>query len=81
LAPAKEKKTRESEIKAEVDRQVAEARKNMPGGGHDDYIPQDGQKGSLQMALERSQDGGDFESVIKARAVEAAKALTGEGKG
>lgn len=82
LAPIREKKNREAEIKAEAEklaRQMVADR--MPGGGGEDFIPQPGQpKGALQMALEASQNGGDIESQIKARAVEAAKALQQEGK-
>jgi hypothetical protein len=80
LAPIKAKKAEDDRIEAEVRRRLSE--RGMPGGGAEDFIPQPGQaKGALQAALERSADGsGDFEAMIKARAVAAAKALQGEGK-
>jgi len=80
MKPHREKKAAEKKIQEEVDKRVTEMRKSMPGGGVDDFIPQPDSKGALQIALEQSGDKGDFESMIKSRAVEAAKAMQGEGK-
>jgi len=81
LKPHIDKKKREEEIEAEVQKRLA-TRRGMPGGGGEDFIPQgDGApKGALQRALEESKDGGDFESMIKSQSVKAAQALHAEGK-
>ena len=80
LAPIKAKKAEEDRIEAEVQRRLGE--RGMPGGGGEEYIPQPGQgKGALQAALDRStESAGDFEAMIKGKAVAAAKALQSEGK-
>ncbi len=79
IEPIKKGKETETEIerlKAENER--LKAGRGMPGGGDERAIPQE--KGALQMMLERSADG-DFESMIKGKAVEAATELIAEGKG
>jgi hypothetical protein len=79
LAPHKEKKEREKVIEEEVNKRVSKMRETMPGAGGEDFIPNPEQKGALQVALEQS-GSGDFESMIRSKAVEAAKALHQEGK-
>jgi hypothetical protein len=84
MAPIRDKKARAEEIKAEVDKQVADAKKKLPGGGDGEgrYIPgPDEPVGALQAALESSKGDTDFEATIKRQAVEAAKELVAEGKG
>jgi len=79
MGPARDKKVREAEIQAEVEKRV----KAMPGGGDLEgrYIPgPDAPKGSLQAALDRDGGTNDFEATIKAMSVEAAKELVAEGK-
>jgi hypothetical protein len=87
LAPVRDKKAREAEIKAEADKIVKQrlAEMGMPGGGGEDYIPQaDGgarPMGALQAALKASgETNGDIDQLIRAKSVEAATALKGEGK-
>lgn len=80
LGPHREKKTREAEIQAEVDKRV-KAQRGMPGGGEEGFIPQPQEKGALQKMLEQSASDGDFEAKIRAGAVQAAKELQAEGKG
>ena len=79
LAPIREKKQREADINAEVEKRLKD-RQTMPGGGHEDFIPNSPQKGALQVALEASQSSGDFQTLIQQKAVEAAQALRSEGK-
>lgn len=79
LAPGREKKAKAKEIQdaIEADRKT---RGGMPGGGDEGFIPNPDQKGALQMALDASANGADFETMIKTHAVEGAKALKAEGK-
>jgi hypothetical protein len=80
LVPVREKKRIEQEIEDRAQKRVQELR-GMPGGGEEGFIPQSGPKGALQLALERSAEAnGDFESMIKAQTVKAAKELVAEGK-
>lgn len=79
LAPIKSKKAEEERIEAEVQKRLKA--KGMPEGGDEAYIPQDGPKGALQIALDKSAVDGDFESIIKAQSVKAAQELRQEGKG
>lgn len=95
IAPFRDRKAREAEIKAEAqklaDRMLAE--RGLPGGGDERYTPHihSEQKGALQAMLERSGDpaagggnngapGGDLETMIKSQAVKAGQALREEGK-
>lgn len=80
LKPHREKAARKTEIETEARKLASEMTRGMAGGGGEDFIPQGDQKGALQMALEKSSEGGDFESMIRSKAVEAAKALHQEGK-
>ena len=79
IEPVKKGKETESELEAlKAENARLKASRGMPGGGDERTIPQE--KGALQMMLERSADG-DFESMIKGKAVEAATELIAEGKG
>lgn len=78
--------TRETDAEAEIERRakeradkIIEERGGLPGAGHESYIPQnDG--GNLKKMMARSAGEGDFESVIAAQSVKAAKELQTEGK-
>ena len=81
FAPLRAKKDEEKRIEEEVNKRLAA--RGMPGSGEDDgrYIPPpNAPKGSLQQALERDGTASDFESLIKAQSVLAAKELVSEGK-
>lgn len=87
LAPARDKKARADEIKAEAEKifKARLAEMGMPGGGNEDYIPQgDGGArplGALQAALKASGEAsGDIDQLIRSKAVEAATSLKSEGK-
>lgn len=80
LAPHKAAKDSEAEIERKAQEradEIIKQRGGMPGAGDEQIIP--GQKGNLQQMLDRSA-ADDFESVIAAKAVEAAKSLHAEGK-
>lgn len=78
MKKGKETATEIENLKAENAR--LKAGRGMPGDGHEEVIPQNRPKGALELMLERSQEGGDFESVIKTQAVKAAQQLQTEGK-
>lgn len=83
LKPYKAKKAEDERVEARARELAKTMRSGMPGEGDGEFFPSPGpeSKGALQLALDRSGEGGDFESMIKARAVEGAKALQSEGKG
>ena len=76
------KKAEEERVEAEVQKRIKSMR-GMPGGGDEEYIPPDEQKkGALRQMLERSAEGGgDLESLLKSKTMEAATELQREGKG
>jgi len=77
IAPIKTAKTQE-ETAAELERlrKENERLRTMPGGGMEDFIPQESQKGALQMMLEKSAEaGGDVEALVQAGIVKSAKEL------
>ena len=89
LAPHKQEKEKAADTEAEIQRRVdAEVAKRvprrasdgLPGSGDETFIPQSEQKGNVSKMLER--DGGptDFESLINAQSVKAAKELAAAGK-
>lgn len=83
LQPFRDKKSREAEIEAEVQKRLSSM--GMPGGGGEGYIPQGGQpapKGALQQWMDRQNGDAsmDIEQAVAAQAVKAAEALRSEGK-
>ena len=79
IEPVKKGKETESELEAlKAENARLKAGRGMPGGGSESIIPQE--LGALQQMLKRSEEG-DFESMIKSKAVEAASELIAEGKG
>ena len=79
IEPVKKGKEAETELETlKAENARLKASRGMPGSGDERTIPQE--KGALQMMLDRSADG-DFESMIKGKAVEAATELIAEGKG
>jgi hypothetical protein len=83
LKPFKDAKENDAEVERKAQERadaILKERGLMPGGGNETYIPQSSEKGNLQTMLERSAGEGDFESVIAAQAVKAAKELSTVGK-
>ena len=79
IEPVKKGKETESELETlKAENARLKAGRGMPGGGSESIIPQE--LGALQQMLKRSEEG-DFESMIKSKAVEAATELIAEGKG
>jgi hypothetical protein len=80
LAPLRAKKDEDARFEAEVEKRLAA--RGLPGDGTEGrYIPGPGSpKGALQQALDSKTTELDFESRIKAAAVEGAQELIAEGK-
>lgn len=78
LAPHKAKKDQEAEVNRRVQEELA--RRGLPGGGSEAYIPQPLEKGNLKAMMERQDGPGDVESLIRSSAVKAATELQAEGK-
>jgi hypothetical protein len=82
LKPFKDKKDAAAEVERlaqEKADEIIKQRSGLPGTGGETYIPGQ-EKGNLQAMLERSAGDNDFESVIRAKAVESAKELAAAGK-
>jgi hypothetical protein len=85
LAPVRLKKTNEAEIERlaqERANKIIAERGGLPGGGHEEYIPQPGEsKGSLKMLLEKSAaEEGDLEAQVMAASRHAAQELRAAGR-
>lgn len=77
-APHRQKKQTDQEVEKRVREELA--KRGMPEGGGESYIPQQ-QDGALKSMLKRSAgESTDFEAVIQERAVAASKELIAEGK-
>jgi hypothetical protein len=83
LKPIHDAKAADAEQQRKIDEAVEADRKKrgVRAESGDTFIPQPEEKGNLQKMLERSNEGNtDFESMIAAQAVKAAKELHAEGK-